>query len=162
MSYRVGGKRTKLGRAATKGDHDRAPGPGPPALKILATREDLDQVKAGAAVPVKLSLGGDFGLDILAAGSPASQGIACNASATVEDIEETVTAGASSLGYDPQSGRYSYVWKTRKGWAGTCRQLLVTLDEEHKGVRAEWHLLKLLRMTMFSNLFFGDSPHGLE
>jgi hypothetical protein len=64
---------------------------------------------------------GDFGLDIQAAGSPASQGIGCNASATVEDIEETVTASASSLGYDPQSGRYTYVWKTQKGWAGTCR-----------------------------------------
>ena len=119
MSHGVGGKRTKLGRAATKGDRDRAPDPGPPALKILATREDPDQVQA--AVPVKLSLGGDFGLDILAAGSPASQGIACNASATVEDIEETVTASVSSLGYDPQSGRYTYVWKTQKGWAGTCR-----------------------------------------
>jgi hypothetical protein len=68
MSHRIGGKRTKLGRAATKGDRDRAPRPGPPALKILATREDPNPVKAGAAVPVKLSLGGDFGLDILGRG----------------------------------------------------------------------------------------------
>ena len=33
------------------------------------------------------------------------------------------------LTYDPVSGQYSYIWKTNKAWAGTCRQLLVTLDD---------------------------------
>ena len=39
VRHRVGGKRTKLGRARTKADRDQSPGHGPPALKILATRE---------------------------------------------------------------------------------------------------------------------------
>jgi hypothetical protein len=39
LRHRVGGKRTKLGRARTKADRDQSPGHGPPALKILATRE---------------------------------------------------------------------------------------------------------------------------
>ena len=42
-------------------------------------------------------------------------------------VEETVTAGGSSLSYDPTTGQYIYVWKTEKSWAGTCRQLRVKL-----------------------------------
>ena len=38
-------------------------------------------------------------------------------------VEETVTAGGSSLQYDATSGQYIYVWKSDKAWAGSCRQL---------------------------------------
>jgi len=89
----------------------------------------LDQVKAGQAIPMKFSLAGNQGLDILAAGSPASQQIACDSSAPVDDIEQTVTAGNSSLSYDPASDQYTYVWKTGKAWTGTCRQLIVALAD---------------------------------
>ena len=87
----------------------------------------LNQVKAGSAIQVKFSLGGNQGLNILSSGSPSSQGMACDSSATVDDIEQTVTAGGSSLSYDAATDTYSYVWKTNKAWAGTCRQLIVTL-----------------------------------
>jgi alpha-tubulin suppressor-like RCC1 family protein len=87
----------------------------------------LNQVNAGRAIPVKFSLAGNQGLGILAAGSPASQQIVCNNGAPVDDIEETSSAGSSSLQYDAASGVYTYVWKTEKGWANTCRQLIVTL-----------------------------------
>jgi hypothetical protein len=40
-----------------------------------------------------------------------------------------VNAGSSSLQYDAATDTYVYVWKTRKGWAGTCRQLIVRLDD---------------------------------
>jgi hypothetical protein len=94
----------------------------------------LNQVKAGSAVPVKFSLGGNQGLNILASGSPSSQGISCSTSAPVDDIEETVTAGGSSLSYDVATNTYSYVWKTNKAWANTCRQLIVKFVDgtEHK------------------------------
>jgi Tol biopolymer transport system component len=85
----------------------------------------LNQVKAGGAIPVKFSLGGNQGLSIFAAGSPVSRLIACDASAPLDDIEQTVTAGGSSLSYDPVSGQYTYIWKTEKSWANTCRQLVV-------------------------------------
>jgi hypothetical protein len=84
-------------------------------------------MKAGSAVPVKFSLGSDQGLSILAAGSPSSQKITCDAGAPVDGIEETVTAGASSLSYDATSDQYIYVWKTDKAWAASCHQLTVTL-----------------------------------
>ncbi|MBI1885447.1 MAG: LamG domain-containing protein, partial [Chloroflexi bacterium] len=54
----------------------------------------LNSVKAGAAVPVKFSLGGDYGLDILASAYPKWREIDCDTSAPVDGIEETVSAGA--------------------------------------------------------------------
>ena len=87
----------------------------------------FNMVKAGSAIPVKFSLGGDQGLGIFATGYPKSQPIPCDASATYDGIEETVTAGSSSLSYDATTDRYHYVWKTDKAWANTCRQLVVKL-----------------------------------
>lgn len=88
----------------------------PPALNVM---------KAGAAVPVKFSLGGDQGLDILVTGYPQSRAVACASSSQADDVETTVTAGASSLAYDAVAGQYGYVWKTDKAWAGSCRELVL-------------------------------------
>lgn len=84
-------------------------------------------VKAGSGVPVKFSLNGNKGLNIFAAGYPVSQQIACASGAPTDTVEQTVTAGSSSLSYDSTTNTYTYVWKTDKAWAGTCRQLTVKL-----------------------------------
>ena len=76
---------------------------------------------------MKFSLAGNQGLNIFAAGSPTSQKINCDSSDPIDLIEETVTAGGSSLSYDASSNQYNYVWKSDKAWAGTCRQLSVKL-----------------------------------
>jgi Tol biopolymer transport system component len=89
----------------------------------------LNLVKGGRAIPVKFSLGGDQGLDIFEAAYPKSQQIDCDSSAEVDGIEETVTAGSSSLSYDAATDIYTYVWKTDKAWVGTCRQLVLKLDD---------------------------------
>lgn len=89
----------------------------------------LNMAKAGSAIPVKFSLGGDRGLSILAAGYPKSQPISCSSSSAYDGIEETVTAGSSSLSYDATTDRYNYVWKTDKAWANTCRKLIVRLND---------------------------------
>jgi hypothetical protein len=44
-------------------------------------------------------------------------------------------AGQSRLSYDPETGQYTYVWKTDKAWAGACRVLAIQL------VDATEHLL---------------------
>ena len=44
-------------------------------------------------------------------------------------ISWTTTAGESSLGYDTATDTYHYVWKTDKAWKGTCRKLIVGLDD---------------------------------
>jgi len=89
----------------------------------------LNMVSAGKAIPVKFSLNGDQGLDIFAAGYPVSQQITCDSTAPIGVIEETVTAGSSSLSYDPTTDQYTYVWKTNSAWAGTCRQLIIKLAD---------------------------------
>jgi uncharacterized delta-60 repeat protein len=86
-------------------------------------------IKAGRAVPVKFSLNGNQGLDILAAGSPTSHPIACASAANVEVIPEALIAATSSLSYDATTDQYTYVWKTDKAWASSCRQLVVTLND---------------------------------
>lgn len=84
-------------------------------------------VKAGQVIPVKFGLTGDKGLAILAAGSPTSGPISCSTFAPTAPFGEAVTAGASSLSYDPATDTYLYAWKTNKSWGGSCRQLLIRL-----------------------------------
>jgi hypothetical protein len=89
----------------------------------------FNSVKAGSAVPVKFSLNGDQGLNIFASGYPLSQAAPCASAELINSIEETVTASSSGLSYDADSDTYTYVWKTDKKWASTCRLLNVTLDD---------------------------------
>jgi CSLREA domain-containing protein len=89
----------------------------------------LNIAKAGSAIPVKFSLGGNQGLAIFAAGYPASSPIPCDASEPGTVIEETVAAGSSSLSYDATTGQYKYVWKTERAWKGTCRMLVVRFND---------------------------------
>jgi hypothetical protein len=86
-------------------------------------------VQAGRSIPVKFSLGGDKGLDIFAAGYPHSGTIPADPNSPLDNIEQTVTAGASSLSYDATSGQYIYVWKTEEAWSGQTRQLVLKLTD---------------------------------
>jgi hypothetical protein len=85
--------------------------------------------KAGSAIPVKFSLSGNRGLNILKQGYPTSTVISCTTSAPTDTIEETVTAGGSSLTYDASADQYIYVWKTDKTWAGKCREFNLGLAD---------------------------------
>ena len=89
----------------------------------------LNVMRAGAAVPVKFSLNGDQGLDILAPGSPSSQLMNCQTGEGLDRIEETVQSGESELQYDPATDEYTYVWKTSRSWAGTCRKFSLELTD---------------------------------
>jgi len=93
-----------------------APVQGPPTVNIA---------KAGGAIPVKFSLGGDRGLDVFASGSPSSVTVTCNSGAPTGTVAETAASGNSTLTYDATSDTYSYIWKTDKAWANTCRRLTV-------------------------------------
>jgi hypothetical protein len=97
--------------------------------------------KAGSAIPVKFSLGGNQGLQIFAAGYPKSVVKACDATGLVDAVEETLTAGNSSLTYDPYTDTYTYVWKTDKAWAKSCRQLTVMLNDGTSHT-ADFHFTK--------------------
>jgi alpha-tubulin suppressor-like RCC1 family protein len=87
----------------------------------------LNVVKAGSAVALTFGLGGNQGLAVFATGFPTSQQVSCTAGAPEDTVEQTVTAGGSSLSYDAATQQYAYIWKTDKGWSGTCRTLTVKL-----------------------------------
>jgi hypothetical protein len=99
----------------------------------------LNTAKAGSAIPVNFTLGGDHGLGILAPGAPSSSRFDCGTAADLDEIEETDSVG-SGLSYDPDTGAYKYVWKTSKGWAGTCRAFDLELaDGTHHQVLFSFH-----------------------
>jgi hypothetical protein len=89
----------------------------------------VNTVTAGRAIPITFTLGGDQGLDIFRDGYPANAAYPCDGSAPTDATEPTVTAGASGLSYDPATHRYTYVWKTDKAWAGTCRAFVIRLAD---------------------------------
>lgn len=93
------------------------------------SNQTLNQVTAGRAVPIKFSLSGNKGLSIFAANSPSSAQVTCGTNTPVTDVQDTSTAGSSTLSYDASSDQYIYVWKTDASWAGTCRILTVTLND---------------------------------
>ena len=88
-----------------------------------------NRAKAGSGIPLKFSLGGDQGLDIFAPGYPASTPIACDLTSPSVPVQETVAAGSSHLTYNPNTGQYTFIWKTDKAWAGTCRELVLKLAD---------------------------------
>jgi hypothetical protein len=87
----------------------------------------VNVVNAGRAIPVKFSLGGNKGVDVFAPGYPASQQISCSGGAPVGPVEPLDLAdGGLSQGSDK---KYNFNWKTEKSWEGTCRQLIVKLND---------------------------------
>jgi hypothetical protein len=89
----------------------------------------LNVVKAGSALPVKFSLGGNQGMDIFQTGYPQVTPMSCSTSAPTDLIDTTVTSGSSSLQYDSTVDQYSYVWKTNSNWVGTCAQFDLGLND---------------------------------
>ena len=85
-------------------------------------------VNAGAAVPFEFSLGGNKGLDILAANSPSSRGIDCKTGALLLPSFSlpAISTGANLTYVAPY---YAYTWKTDKGWTGTCRAFVLKLTD---------------------------------
>lgn len=93
----------------------------------VANPPTLNAVNAGKAVPVKFSLSGDKGLNIFAANNPYSVSLNCGTNNPGVDVTETLNAGGSSLTFS--GDQYIYIWKTESSWAGTCRQLVITLND---------------------------------
>jgi hypothetical protein len=110
------------------------PAPPPPGYEFrgffapIENAPALNRAKAGSAVPVKFSLGGDHGLDVLEPGSPSVVETSCDHGTP---MPETQTAAASGAGlrYDAAQDQYIFVWKTDRSWGNTCRQLVLTLRD---------------------------------
>ena len=110
-------------------------------LQPIDTLPVRNRANSGSAIPVKFRLGGNQGLDILSAGYPRVFAVNCGVSAPEDTIEETDATSSSGLQYDAGSDTYSFVWKTDKSWAGSCRQLHVKLLDGTNHI-AEFHFVK--------------------
>jgi microsomal dipeptidase-like Zn-dependent dipeptidase len=90
----------------------------------------VNAIKAGQTVPVKFGLGGNHGLDVLLGGIVTSSAIGCG-TGVVSDLSEltVMNPGASQFTYDPLTSTYQFNWKTDRNWSGSCRRLLLRLDD---------------------------------
>jgi hypothetical protein len=86
----------------------------------------LNVAKAGSSIPVKFSLGGDLGFDILTTNSPTTGVISCGSIPTIDPIEELTT---SPSGLHIGNNQYTYVWATKPEWKGTCRKFMLNLKD---------------------------------
>ncbi|MFZ5916408.1 MAG: PxKF domain-containing protein, partial [Chloroflexota bacterium] len=101
-------------------------------FRPVSNPPQVNRVKAGIFVPVRFSLGDDYGMDIFAPGYPQSEVIDCSLllpGAEDNDVVETVTPSRSFLIYNRWTDRYTYLWKTNRSWAGTCRQLIIKFND---------------------------------
>jgi hypothetical protein len=85
--------------------------------------------QAGSSVPLKFSLRGDHGLNVLAPASPRSRALGCATATSTGDATPADPPGKTSLRYDAESDTYVFLWKTDEAWAGTCRELLLELAD---------------------------------
>jgi hypothetical protein len=89
----------------------------------------FNRVPAGWIVPIRFSLGGFQGLNIIAPGFPKSEPIACPVnSSEVEDTERAST-NPTLLIYIPLTKRYTYLWRTETSWKNTCRQFTIQFND---------------------------------
>jgi len=102
---------------------------GPVSSLRSRTCRFVNIAKAGQAVPLTFSLGGYRGTGVLAAGYLRRERLFGEANEPADVLEETISAGGSSLAYDPFTGNYTYVWKTSKTWKNTCRMFVLRLAD---------------------------------
>ena len=95
----------------------------------------LNVVPAGNGVPVVFTLGGDYGLGVVAAGYPQAPQVPCPSGPT-DQIERVFGSGQSSIVYDAKTRLYTYNWKTMPKWKNTCRKFTLKLADNslHKAL----------------------------
>jgi TolB protein len=83
----------------------------------------LTDLRAGDGVPLKFSLGANYGLDVVT--DAVQQQIDCDSRAP---LGAAAPAGGA-LTYNASLGRYLYDWASQKAWVGTCRALTLSLRD---------------------------------
>jgi hypothetical protein len=96
----------------------------------VRNRPAVNRARAGRVALVRFSLNGYHGRHVLADGFPQVAEMECGS-----DAEATAGEPARLLGHrraqrSSHRGRgYALAWKTRRSWAGSCRQLLLGLAD---------------------------------
>ena len=79
---------------------------------------------------VRFSLNGFHGRDVLAAGSPQVAEVECGAGAEPAVGEPArLVGGRRPVRWSRRAHSYLLLWRTRRSWAGGCRQFLLGLAD---------------------------------
>jgi hypothetical protein len=91
----------------------------------------VNRWKAGRPAPVRFSLGSYRGPVPVAAGYPSVAPVACGTDAQAAGAEKAAGSWKKISAAQAKRGRaaYRFLWKTEKKWAGSCRQLLLKLND---------------------------------
>jgi hypothetical protein len=82
-------------------------------------------VHAGDLIKIAFTLGGNFGLNI---GTVSSTPVTCPSGNPVL-IDPARKGTAAGLSFSTSGHRYNYGWQTDAGWAGTCREFSLQLND---------------------------------
>jgi len=87
----------------------------------VAVFPTANPAKAGQGIPLKFSLHGNRGNDVFAPDSPAW--------APCDSPTAGSTVASGTLSYNASLDRYTFLAATDKAWAGTCKDVIVTLRD---------------------------------
>jgi hypothetical protein len=87
----------------------------------------VNTARAGMAIPVRFSLGGDHGLDVLAS-APRVSAATCGSRRDAVEWALPLPFLRSALAYEPRSRQYVYLWVTDRSMRG-CRELTLTFRD---------------------------------
>jgi hypothetical protein len=84
---------------------------------------------AGQNVAISFSLAGNQGLGVIETGYPQSVQTPCGAFGAQTAGTATTSVKPGLIYSTGSGGRYNYLWKTSSSWRGTCRQLVLKLND---------------------------------
>jgi hypothetical protein len=101
------------------------------AARGAAPQPVLHELEAGSAVPLEFSAASGHTPDDVAAGYPATQPVDCTTLQAIGPLAPTEQPGKRHVTYAEAQGVgwYTYIWRTDKAWAGTCRVGVIRLTD---------------------------------
>jgi hypothetical protein len=110
-----------------------------PFTGFFTTVQNLPQwntMMAGRYAKLVFSIGGNRATTapIVPSGTASTQVITCNAGPFPFSVTLTTPVATPGVQYDYATGQYTLTWKTDAAWKGTCRSVIVTLNDgtQHK------------------------------
>jgi uncharacterized repeat protein (TIGR01451 family) len=88
----------------------------------------MNQANAGSQIPLKFSLGGNFGTDVFADGFPQQQQFNCTTLAPIGSSTPLPPNGFS-FNFNGGTNQYNFNWKSDPNWAGQCHQISLKLND---------------------------------
>jgi uncharacterized repeat protein (TIGR01451 family) len=89
----------------------------------------INQANAGSQIPLKFSLGGNFGTNVFASGFPQQQRIGCVAPFNPIGNPTTIPTAGFTLNFNVGTKQYNFNWKSDPAWSGTCRLISLKLND---------------------------------